>query len=57
MRQLAFASGPSLGWISVKLELIGLVVLSVLFLISARILLDYMERLAVREGRLTESRA
>lgn len=57
MRQLAFASGPSLGWISVKLELIGLVVLSVLFLVSARVLLDYMERLAVREGRLTESRA
>lgn len=56
MRQLAFASGPSLGWISVKLELIGLGVLSVLFLVASRFLLDYMERLAMREGRLTESR-
>jgi ABC-2 type transport system permease protein len=56
MRQLAFASGPSLGWISVQMELIGLGVLSVLFLVAARFLLDYMERLAMREGRLTESR-
>lgn len=56
MRQLAFASGPSLGWVSVEIELIALVVLSVLFLVAARILLDYMERLAMREGRLTESR-
>jgi len=56
MRQLAFASGPSLGWLSVKIELIGLAVLSVLFLVASRFLLDYMERLAMREGRLTESR-
>lgn len=56
MRQLAFASGPSLGWISVKVEIIGLIALSILFLMGARLLLNYMERLAVREGRLTESR-
>jgi hypothetical protein len=32
------------------------VVLCVVFLIGARLLLGYMERLAIREGRLTESR-
>ena len=56
MRQLAFASGPSLGWISVNIEIIGLIALSIAFLMGARLLLNYMERLAVREGRLTESR-
>jgi hypothetical protein len=33
-----------------------LAVLSVVFLVGARWLLAYMERLAIREGRLTESR-
>ncbi|HEX7393405.1 MAG TPA: ABC transporter permease [Anaerolineaceae bacterium] len=57
MRQLAFSSGPSLGFISVPLELGVLLVLAVTFLFISRFLLDYMEKLAVREGRLTESRA
>ncbi len=57
MRQLAFATGPSLGFISVSLELGVLVILAVVFLIGSRYLLAYMERLAIREGRLTESRA
>ncbi len=57
MRQLAFATGPSLGFISVTLELAVLVVLAFVFLIGSRYLLAYMERLAIREGRLTESRA
>jgi len=56
MRQLSFASGPSLGWVSVKIEIIVLTGLAVAFLIAARYLLSYMEKLAVREGRLTESR-
>jgi hypothetical protein len=30
--------------------------LSLVFIISAKILLVYMEKLAIREGRLTESR-
>lgn len=55
MRQLAFASGPSLGFLSVTLELGILAVLSVVFLVSAHLLLRYMEKLAIREGRLTES--
>jgi len=33
-----------------------LVILCLVFLTGARFLLAYMERLAIREGRLTESR-
>jgi ABC-2 type transport system permease protein len=56
MRQLVFPSGPALGFLSVKVELIVLTVLSVIFLTAAKILLAHMEKLAIREGRLTESR-
>jgi ABC-2 type transport system permease protein len=56
MRQLVFKSGPSLGFISVRVEIIVLVALSVVFLYTARLMLSYMEKLAVREGRLTENR-
>lgn len=56
MRQLVFASGPSLGFISVQLEITILIGLCVVFLTGARILLRHMERLAIREGRITESR-
>ncbi|NUQ84232.1 MAG: ABC transporter permease [Anaerolineales bacterium] len=56
MRQLVFPSGALLGFLSVKVEIIVLIVLCVLFLTGARFLLDYMEKLAIREGRLTESR-
>lgn len=56
MRQLIFPSGPALGFISTGLEIAILVVLCVVFLIGAKALLAYMEKLAIREGRLTESR-
>ncbi len=56
MRQLVFPSGALLGFLSVKIEITVLIVLCVLFLMGARFLLDYMEKLAIREGRLTESR-
>ena len=56
MRQLVFASGPSLGFISVGLEIGILTALAVIFLVAARALLSYMEKLAIREGRLTENR-
>jgi ABC-2 type transport system permease protein len=56
MRQLVFASGPSLGFLSVETEIIVLILLSVVFVTAARFLLAYIERLAVREGRLTENR-
>jgi ABC-2 type transport system permease protein len=54
MRQLSFPDGPSLGFIDVNLEISVLVGLSVLFLFSARYFLKKMEKLAIREGRLTE---
>jgi ABC-2 type transport system permease protein len=56
MRQLIFSTGASLGFLDTRLELGILVGLCVVFLIGARALLGYMERLAIREGRLTESR-
>ncbi|MEA3441612.1 MAG: ABC transporter permease [Chloroflexota bacterium] len=56
MRQLAFPSGSSLGFLSVKVEIIILFVLCGLFILGAKLLLSHMERLAIREGRLTESR-
>ncbi|HZU87378.1 MAG TPA: ABC transporter permease [Anaerolineaceae bacterium] len=56
MRQLIFAGGAALGFISVQAELLILLGLCVVFITGARILLGYMERLAVREGRITESR-
>ena len=56
MRQLMFPSGPTLGFLSVRIEISILFALSVLFLWLAKVSLDYMERLAIREGRITESR-
>jgi ABC-2 type transport system permease protein len=56
MRQLVFPSGVALGFLSVPIEITILIGLSVTFLVGARYLLAYMERLAIREGRLTESR-
>ncbi|HUH98557.1 MAG TPA: ABC transporter permease [Anaerolineales bacterium] len=56
MRQLVFPSGAALGFLNVNVELSALLVLCVIFLFGARALLGYMERLAIREGRLTESR-
>jgi ABC-2 type transport system permease protein len=56
MRQLVFPEGPALGFLSVPIELGILVILSAVFLIGARYLLAHMERLAIREGRLTDSR-
>ena len=56
LRQLAFPSGSALGFLSVQVEMAILIGLSIIFLIGARWLLGYMEKLAIREGRLTESR-
>lgn len=56
MRQLLFPSGAALGFLTVPVEVAVLAVLCVLFLVAARWLLGYMERIAVREGRLLESR-
>jgi len=56
MRQLIFPSGASLGFLNVTVEITVLIVLCVVFLTGAKFLLDYMERLAIREGRITENR-
>ncbi|HEY5732032.1 MAG TPA: ABC transporter permease [Anaerolineales bacterium] len=56
MRQLVFPSGALLGFLDVKVEIAVLIGLCVVFLTGARFLLNYMEKLAIREGRLTESR-
>jgi ABC-2 type transport system permease protein len=56
MRQLVFPSGALLGFLSVRVEITVLIALCIVFLTGAKYLLDYMERLAIREGRLTESR-
>lgn len=56
MRQLIFANGAALGFLSVEVEILGLVILSVVFLIGARYLLAVIEKLAIQEGRLTENR-
>jgi ABC-2 type transport system permease protein len=56
MRQLVFASGALLGFLNVNLELSILIILCAVFLFGAKALLGHMERLAIREGRLTESR-
>jgi ABC-2 type transport system permease protein len=56
MRQLVFASGPSLGFLSVPVEIGLLAALSVLFVGAAKYWLDHMERLAVAEGTLTDRR-
>ncbi len=56
MRQLVFPSGATLGFLNVTTEIGVLIVLCVTFLIGAKFLLDYMERRAIREGRITESR-
>lgn len=56
MRQLVFPDGASFGFLSVQLEILILGILSVVFLVLAFVLLAHMERLAIREGRITESR-
>jgi ABC-2 type transport system permease protein len=56
MRQLVFAAGPSLGFLSVRLEIALLAALAVVFVAAARYWLAYMERLAVAEGTLTDRR-
>ncbi len=56
MRQLVFANGPSLGFLSVRLEMLILAILSVGFISGAKALLNIVEKLAVKEGRLTENR-
>jgi ABC-2 type transport system permease protein len=56
MRQLVFPPGSFEAFLPVKTELIVLTVLSAIFIYGARWFLRKMEKLAIAEGRLTESR-
>jgi len=56
MRQLSYPGGTETGFLPVNVEIAILVVLAVVFITSAKLLLDKLERLAVREGRLSDSR-
>lgn len=56
MRQLTFRTGATLGFLSVEVEAAVLAALALAFLVGARALLAYVERVAIREGRLTEAR-
>lgn len=56
MRQLVFAGSSTLGFLSTRIEALILAVLGLVFIIAAKILLDYMEKLSIREGRITENR-
>lgn len=56
MRQLAFQNGPTLGFLSVEIEIGILAVLGVIFIAAARVLLARLEEIGRREGRLIERR-
>lgn len=56
MRQLVFPTGVSVGFLSVQVEVLLLILLSIGFIWGAKLMLDHMERLARREGRLTDTR-
>jgi ABC-2 type transport system permease protein len=56
MRQLVFASGPTLGFLSVPIEAGILVGLAIVLIAAAKYWLDKMERLAVMEGTLNDRR-
>jgi ABC-2 type transport system permease protein len=56
MRQLLFPADPTFGFLSVRVEIWVLVGLAVLFIGSSKFALDYMEKLARQQGRLTERR-
>ena len=56
MRQLVFADGPALGFLSVPLELGILAVMAVAFIALARLCLSVIERKAREDGTLTDRR-
>jgi ABC-2 type transport system permease protein len=56
MRQLTFATGPTLGFLSVPVEIGVLIVLSIAFIAAAKYWLDVIERKAMEEGTLTDRR-
>lgn len=56
LRQLVFASGPSLGFLSVPVEIGALLLLAIIFIVAAKYWLDRVERMAIEEGTLSDRR-
>ena len=56
MRQLVFPTGFKIGFLTTRWEIIILTGLGVIFIVGAKLMLAYTEKLAIREGRLTEAR-
>lgn len=56
MRQLVFRNGPTLGFLSVRLEIGVLALLAVLFVAAAKFWLDFIERRAIQDGTLFDRR-
>ena len=56
MRQLLFSDGETIGFLPVSVEILGLVVLSVLFIGAAWFLLSRLEEIGRRDGRLIEKK-
>ena len=54
MRQLLFAANVDFGFLPVELEVSILAGLSVLYIAAALFMLRYMERLAIRQGKITD---
>lgn len=56
LRQLVFASGPTLGFLSVSVEISILIGLAIGFIWAAKYWLDYVERKAIQQGTLGDRR-
>lgn len=56
MRQLLFPNNPTFGFLHIGLEIWILLGLSVVFIVASKFSLDYMEKLARQQGRITERR-
>jgi ABC-2 type transport system permease protein len=56
MRQLVFPTGFKIGFLTTRWEIFILTGLGVIFIVGAKLMLAYTEKLAIREGRLTEAR-
>jgi ABC-2 type transport system permease protein len=56
MRQLVFSGDSTLGFLSVNVELLILVILAVIFITAAGWMLAKLEEIGRRDGRLIERR-
>ncbi|MBN1593970.1 MAG: ABC transporter permease [Candidatus Coatesbacteria bacterium] len=54
MRQLAFSEDKNMGFLNPELEFIILIALTFIFIVVAKFLLNYMEKLGARTGRILQ---